>query len=263
MNARNWGLSGWLTFVAGCFVLAGAAFGLLAYDRRLFLLACGIGAFGYCCYRIPNRNLLAELEAARDRLSAYNASDSRADLAEAPLTPPRGVEPIEVEPFMSDSGYRPPRSATGANGVGSAHFIDRGRAAHDGLAYIRGQYGVPAEMDGHVIVDGRPGLIVGAQDAHLLVEFDEDETLPCHPTWRVEYRSPEPPEEVQHLGQACEYGVRLHEDCGDPADRWVMVGGAPWWLCRRHYADVIERGETDIDRDASDVRSLPTRRVSD
>ena len=112
MTARNWGLSGWLTFVAGGFVLAGAAFGLLAYDRRLFLLACGIGTFGYCCYRIPNRNLLAELEAARDRLSAYNASDSRADLAEAPLTPPGGTELYDqdAEPAQLDPIY--PRLCT-------------------------------------------------------------------------------------------------------------------------------------------------------
>jgi hypothetical protein len=54
------------------------------------------------------------------------------------------------------------------------------------LAYIREYYGVPAEIGRVVTVNGDHGVIVGGQDAHLLVDFG-DGVIPCHPTWRVDY----------------------------------------------------------------------------
>ncbi len=142
---RRWGPGGWAVAACAVLVAAGGAVALLAYDRRLFLLACAVGTSHYLAYKLPNRNLLAELANRDARLDAYDLSAKRTDLdvVGPAVTPPGGTRvdqladlkarwrdrhdsgaPIEVEPFMADSGYRPPRSATGANGVGSAHFID-------------------------------------------------------------------------------------------------------------------------------------------
>lgn len=326
MTPRNWGLRECLVAACLALVAAGGLVGLLVWDRRLFLLAVGWMCSLWWAYRIPNRNLIAELEAAQMRLSAYNASDSRADLAEAPLTPPGGHKPVEMydqdtEPAQLDPIYprlcitcgQPQhhgqcdpeavaarqaeahaaiipacRSCSGhgggmvrksddtwdwemcpvCRGDGQAHerplatggVVPSSSAVtfsesdgcvvpspYDELAYIRGYYGVPAQMDGEVVVDGRPGLIVGARDAHLLVEFDEDETLPCHPTWRVEYRTPDPAEQPF-----------VHTPCGTPIS--VLDDGAEWCPTCGTFIDP----ELLPDLDASDgPRSLPTPRVSD
>ncbi len=56
------------------------------------------------------------------------------------------------------------------------------------LEFIRSYYGVPAEESGRVVVDGRPGVITGASDARLLVQFDgAKHSVVAHPTWRVTY----------------------------------------------------------------------------
>lgn len=63
------------------------------------------------------------------------------------------------------------------------------------LEYIRRHYGVPAYPD--TLVDfhwpegaTRTGKIVGARDAHLLVDFpDQPWSLRIHPTWRVTYHA--------------------------------------------------------------------------
>jgi hypothetical protein len=56
------------------------------------------------------------------------------------------------------------------------------------LGYIRDYYQVPAKRFGRVVVDGKPGVIVGARAASLSVRFDgERHTTPAHPTWRVTY----------------------------------------------------------------------------
>jgi len=51
----------------------------------------------------------------------------------------------------------------------------------DDLEWIRGQYGVPAEMGGRVIVDGMPGLIIGTSGPHLAIAAGPS---PCRsPPW--------------------------------------------------------------------------------
>jgi hypothetical protein len=56
------------------------------------------------------------------------------------------------------------------------------------LQYIRDYYSVPAKRHGRVVVDGKPGVITGANDAHLRVRFDGDtHDGSAHPTWRVTY----------------------------------------------------------------------------
>lgn len=57
-----------------------------------------------------------------------------------------------------------------------------------GMAYIRGYYQVPAEINRPVVFDGKPGRIVGTSDAHLMIRLDgETEPIPVHPTWHMEY----------------------------------------------------------------------------
>lgn len=55
------------------------------------------------------------------------------------------------------------------------------------LDYIREHYGVPAEVGCRVVVDAHVGVIVGADQAHLLVELTDGRTVSAHPTWRVQY----------------------------------------------------------------------------
>ena len=69
------------------------------------------------------------------------------------------------------------------------------------MDYIRRTYGVPAKRGGRVIytdVHGRawPGVITSARSGRLLVRLDDN--LPrsrarakLHPTWRLEYLTPE------------------------------------------------------------------------
>lgn len=58
----------------------------------------------------------------------------------------------------------------------------------DGGAYVRHYYKVPAYLDGRVVMDSRPGVIVGFDGARLLVRFDDSPvTRHVHPTWRVDY----------------------------------------------------------------------------
>ena len=57
--------------------------------------------------------------------------------------------------------------------------------------WINKSYNVNAAYGRRIIVDGEPGIIVGASCAHLKIVFDKDkpnEYSYCHPTWRVEYQ---------------------------------------------------------------------------
>jgi len=61
------------------------------------------------------------------------------------------------------------------------------------LDYIRRTYQVPAKIGSRVrytgFVNGQPriGVITGAEDAYLLVSFDNDREFRLHPTWELEY----------------------------------------------------------------------------
>ena len=61
------------------------------------------------------------------------------------------------------------------------------------LAYIRDHYGVPAEAGGrvkfHWYTPAVEGTIIGAEDQHLVVQFDGDNrTSTVHPTWKLSYK---------------------------------------------------------------------------
>ena len=59
--------------------------------------------------------------------------------------------------------------------------------------YVREYYQVPAVIGMRVIVDRRPGVIVGFAGSDLLAQLDDTPGIdvPCHPTWRVTYLDPE------------------------------------------------------------------------
>lgn len=68
--------------------------------------------------------------------------------------------------------------------------LDAPSADESGLAYIRAFYGVPAQVGGRVTIDGKRGMIAGADGGHLRVLLDVDaSTVYAHPTWNVVYHT--------------------------------------------------------------------------
>lgn len=66
--------------------------------------------------------------------------------------------------------------------------LDVPSADENSLAYIRAFYGVPARVGVHVTIDGKRGMIAGADGGHLRVLLDADaSTVYAHPTWNVVY----------------------------------------------------------------------------
>jgi hypothetical protein len=56
------------------------------------------------------------------------------------------------------------------------------------IAEIREYYRVPAYVGHRVVMDGKPGRIVGKQGGYLKVRFDDmPYSVPCHPRWRMIY----------------------------------------------------------------------------
>lgn len=57
--------------------------------------------------------------------------------------------------------------------------------------YVRTYYKVPAKRGGRVVVDGKAGRITSFRGGYIRVRFDDGPlfSVPCHPTWRVEYQS--------------------------------------------------------------------------
>lgn len=62
------------------------------------------------------------------------------------------------------------------------------------MEYIRKTYNVPAKRGGKVKVSGRLGTIVRARGQYLLVRWADtvgQPCVPCHPTWQVNYLTPD------------------------------------------------------------------------
>ena len=56
------------------------------------------------------------------------------------------------------------------------------------MDYIRNYYKVPAKKGGRVLYEGKPGTIVGARNAYLLIRLDgEKEAGSYHPTYNITY----------------------------------------------------------------------------
>jgi len=93
--------------------------------------------------------------------------------------------------------------------------------------YINKSYGVNACIGRRVIVDGEAGVIVGANGAHIKVNFDNTKASDysyCHPTWRVEYLEMG---NVRKLtaGQK-RYQEYLKADCDESFAEWLGVDKA-------------------------------------
>ena len=59
------------------------------------------------------------------------------------------------------------------------------------FTYINKQYGVNACVGRRVVADGKNGVIVGSEGAHLVVNLDEEKPNSYtywHPTWHMEYQ---------------------------------------------------------------------------
>ena len=60
------------------------------------------------------------------------------------------------------------------------------------MQYVRERYGVPAKRGMLVTVAGKPGRITSSKHGYIMVRFDGDRrSIPCHPTWCVEYLTTE------------------------------------------------------------------------
>lgn len=78
-----WNIAGWAA-LAICVVLTAASLvGMFLFIRPAFVLTVVLCAVSGLSWWLPNRALRAELEAARERLVAFNGSESREALAEA------------------------------------------------------------------------------------------------------------------------------------------------------------------------------------
>jgi hypothetical protein len=58
------------------------------------------------------------------------------------------------------------------------------------MAYIRRRYKVPAKRGVTIFFQGRPGVILSADNGHLWVRLDHAVHGPrvkLHPTWEVDY----------------------------------------------------------------------------
>lgn len=142
------------------------------------------------------------------------------------------VEPIEVEPFMADSGYRPPR-----------RFDDAELLGPDQLAEMR-TYSLDEVIDELGIT----------QD-----EIDAADDEPDYAGW-AQGLSLDPT--VEHLGQACGWSEDGQTDCGDPAEGWTRwPDGTVVWLCAGHFQWV--RQDAEDDGPETLPRVLPEGRVSD
>lgn len=203
---------------------------------------------------VSGRNLRAELEAVRERLSAYNGSSTHEDLADV-----RSGE-FEVPGFMADSGYRPPGN--------EVELFDGPRLA-EMRTYTRdeiiAEHGfTQAEIDAADDVTDHLGQACGWSDDGLdqcgdpavtVRRLADGTPVPLcagHDPWAAG-------DEPEHLGQACEY-----PECGIPATAWVTWDtGKREFLCAGHHDLVMgDESTTEFvtdDDPATFPRSLPGR----
>jgi len=90
--------------------------------------------------------------------------------------------------------------------------------------WINKNYGVNACVGRRVIVDGEPGVIVGAKNGHIIVNFDSHKASQrdfCHPTWRVEYKDMGKVRKMT-AGQK-RYQEYLNSDCCESFAEWLGV----------------------------------------
>lgn len=107
-DARN--VFGWV-MVGGALVVAFVVGVVLAVRWPLpALVVATHSAVALVVWWLTDRGLREQLAGLTERHDAWNRQAKSTDLAEVgPIVPPAGTDrPIEVEPFMADSGYRRP-----------------------------------------------------------------------------------------------------------------------------------------------------------
>lgn len=118
-DARN--VFGWV-MVGGALMVAFVV-GVVLAARWPYpaLVVASHSAVALVVWWATDRGLREQLAGLTERHDAWNRQAKSTDLAEVgPIVPPAGTDrPIEVEPFMADSGYLPPAPPPvtyGANG---------------------------------------------------------------------------------------------------------------------------------------------------
>ena len=54
--------------------------------------------------------------------------------------------------------------------------------------YINKSYGLKIKRGTRVKMQGQEGKVTGVRNAHVLILFDDQKkSVPCHPTWEMEY----------------------------------------------------------------------------
>jgi hypothetical protein len=130
------------------------------------------------------------------------------------------------------------------------------------MDYICKYYDVPAKSGGRIRYSGgrqsSEGTIVAAQGAHLLIRLDgDDDAMPYHPTWKIEYLPDAPAASTLTMWVITE----------NPADhpgqfvarQWIIGKNDNRATAEHHIADTLDQIRallppflTTIPRDPSD-----------
>lgn len=94
--------------------------------------------------------------------------------------------------------------------------------------YIKNRYNVPAEIHREVIVNGKKGVITKDMGNYIGVNFYDNVTadsLPCHPTWEVNYLetfNPNPPIKKLTASQK-RYREFIRDDSSLSFSEWLGI----------------------------------------
>lgn len=97
----------------------------------------------------------------------------------------------------------------------------------DGGAYVRSYYRVPARVGGHVRYQGtRIGQITAFDGSRIMVRYGDDQPVPHHPTWQIEYVLLDPPTPPGDHYTRISHDRLLVAPGGHPPPhaRWAPVG---------------------------------------
>lgn len=92
--------------------------------------------------------------------------------------------------------------------------------------YIKNHYKVPAEYGREVIVNGRKGVITEDEGNYIGVVFYDDKkrnSMPCHPTWEVEYLETFNNKPPKRSASAQRYQDYLHTESSLNFREWLGI----------------------------------------
>lgn len=254
MTPRNWGVRE--CAVAACLILvaAGVGVGLLVWNRQYFLLALAVGTSHYLAYKLPNRNLIAELANRDATLDAWNLSAKRTDLDQVgAVSPPKGTlvvaqEVLDAFPTAPTDVFGAPVGDLFGMPVKASPFVP------EGTAYV-----IPDDPEPPSWMDQSGYRPPPAAQRQVVFEDDDD------------------PSELRPLATGgvvpSSTAITFSESDGcvvplqEWADRLAVLPGCVWESCPHADRCVSECRWVDHtaplpDLDASDgPRSLPTPRI--